>query len=124
MQFIDLDLLPGVDEEAGRTKLEEAEVLQRSVMDSRIRVLGPSHLDTLQTMSDLAASLFHQEKDADAIKLQREVLRLRRTKLADTHEDIHSSMDNLCRMLELSPEPTLQQEAAALKAELQLLRSA
>lgn len=50
-------------------KLAEAEKLQRTILDSKRRVLGPDHPESIKTLAGLAATLFIEGKDTEARKV-------------------------------------------------------
>ena len=73
-------------------------LLQRSA-DTRLRLLGPKYPETLQSMSDLAATLDDEGHYAEAEKLQRETLDMRRRLLGPNHLDTLASMTELGAIL-------------------------
>jgi serine/threonine protein kinase/tetratricopeptide (TPR) repeat protein len=58
--------------------LDQAMPLQASALETRKRLLGPTHLDTLASLNGMARLLQKQGKQAEAEPLAREVLRVRR----------------------------------------------
>ena len=52
----------------------EAEALHRQVLEIRIRILGPEHPQTLQSMMNLASVLMKENKDTEAEKVLRQAL--------------------------------------------------
>ena len=60
-------------------------------METRKRVLGAEHPDTLTTMNNLAFTWKGQGRDADAITLMMDCVRLRRHVLGTEHPHFVSS---------------------------------
>jgi len=56
---------------------------------------GADHLDTLQSMNNLAKTHVALGRHADAVKLHEETLRLRKARLNPDHPDVLESMNNL-----------------------------
>ncbi|CAG8712014.1 16380_t:CDS:2, partial [Acaulospora colombiana] len=54
-----------------RGQLEEAEKVQRKVLELRIEILGPQHPDTILTMGDLATTIYGRGQLEEAEKIQR-----------------------------------------------------
>jgi hypothetical protein len=65
----------------------------------RKRVLGAEHPDTLLSANNLAASLSHQGKHADAERIQREALGVQKRVLGAEHPDTLRSAGNLAESL-------------------------
>jgi len=59
--------LASVNRNQGRWK--DAEELEVQVMETRVKLLGQDHPDTLSSMSSLASTLFHQDQWVEAEKL-------------------------------------------------------
>jgi hypothetical protein len=77
----------------GRWK--EAEELEMQVMETRKKVLGQEHPDTLTSMNNLAFTLKSQGCDVDAIELMVKCVRLRKKILGMDHPDSQSSIETL-----------------------------
>jgi non-specific serine/threonine protein kinase/serine/threonine-protein kinase len=84
----------------------EAEKLERKTLDIRRRVLGPEHPDTLRALNILASTIERKARDlpdgpekeasfAEAEKLEREALAVRRRILGTEHADTLASMLDL-----------------------------
>ena len=70
--------------------------MQREVLGVRKRVvLGAEHPDTLTSESNLATILYNQAQYADAERIQREVLGVRKRVLGVKHPDTLISASNL-----------------------------
>ncbi|KAJ4303527.1 hypothetical protein N0V90_002423 [Kalmusia sp. IMI 367209] len=76
-------------------KLKEAEELKVQRMESRKRVLGLEHVDTLSTMHSLAFIYFSQKRWNDAEKLVVQVMESQKRVLGLEHKDTLSTMHNL-----------------------------
>ena len=61
--------------------------MQRGVLAVRRRVLGADHPDTLTTANNLAISLSHQGKHAEAEEMLREVLAVQKRMPGADHPD-------------------------------------
>jgi tetratricopeptide (TPR) repeat protein len=68
-------------------RFEEAENLQRETLESRRRVLGPDHPETLLSMNSLADICDTQGRHAEAEALYREILDRRRRVLGEDSPD-------------------------------------
>ncbi|KAF2679088.1 hypothetical protein K458DRAFT_422516 [Lentithecium fluviatile CBS 122367] len=75
--------------------LKEAEDLEVRVMETRKRVLGDKHPDTLGAMHNLAFMLKSQSRDQDALILLRTCVRMRTQVLGGQHPDTESSLETL-----------------------------
>jgi hypothetical protein len=64
-----------------------AEDLQVQVMQTRKRVLGDEHPDTLTIMNDLASTYWNQGRWRETEELQVQVIQARKRVLGDTHSD-------------------------------------
>jgi tetratricopeptide (TPR) repeat protein len=76
---------------------DKAELLQVQVMETRQRVLGAEHLDTLTSINDLATTYWNQGRLEEAESLDVEVLETTRRVLGAEHLDTLTSMNNLAR---------------------------
>ncbi|KAI0616951.1 kinesin light chain 3 [Pyrenophora tritici-repentis] len=76
-------------------RYEEAEELQVQVMETRKRVLGDEHPNTLTSMGNLAATYRNQGRWKEAEELQVQVLQTSKRVLTDEHPDTLTSMHNL-----------------------------
>jgi hypothetical protein len=61
------------------------------VMETRKRVLGDEHPDTLTSMNNLAFTMIGQGRKGDAIKLMTKCVRLRQKILGPEHPHARSS---------------------------------
>jgi tetratricopeptide (TPR) repeat protein len=77
----------------GRWK--EAEELEVQVMDTRKRVLGEEHPDTLTSMANLASTYQNQGRWKEAEELDMQVMDTRKRVLGEEHPDTLTSMANL-----------------------------
>lgn len=69
----------------------DAERIYREVLETRRRVLGPKHPETIETMYGLAHALWNQRRDENVLSRFREVVELRRRVLGPNHPDtLHS----------------------------------
>jgi serine/threonine protein kinase len=98
---------------AGLRKYDAAELLSRQTWQARLRVLGPEHPDTLDSMDTYATSLMGQGKRALAEPVYRECWKTRQRTLGDKHLDTVTSLHNLsCVLIEqgnlLEGEPLLR----------------
>ena len=73
----------------------EAEDPLTQVMETRNRVLGPEHPDTLTIMANLASTYRSQGRWKEAEELQAQVLEMRKRVLGPEHPDTLTSMANL-----------------------------
>ncbi|KAK7002462.1 FabD/lysophospholipase-like protein [Favolaschia claudopus] len=76
-------------------RCSDAEGLQVAVLDSRKRLLGEEHPDTLLSMDNLARTYSDQGRWSDAEGLQVAVLESRKQLLGEEHPDTLLSMNNL-----------------------------
>ncbi len=92
--------------------------LLRRAVETRRRVLGPDHPDTLKSMAELAATLHEEGRQADAEKLERETFALRRKVLGPRDKATLASMVNLASTLKseghYSDAEAMQREALLL----------
>lgn len=79
--------------------LEAAEVLNREVKETRVRVLGKEHSDTIDSKNKLAISLFVQNKVPEAMELLHEEVALRERRLDSGHEETVNPRDRLGKFL-------------------------
>jgi len=82
-------------------RYDEAEALQRKVLDTRRRVLGERHPDTVWSKQELARVAEHRggpDHEAEAIALFREVIEARREVLGPDHFDTLRAMQELGNM--------------------------
>ena len=77
----------------GRWK--EAEELYMQVMETRKRVLGEEHPDTLTSMANLASTYRNQGRWKEAEVLESQVMETRKRVLGEEHPDTLTSMNNL-----------------------------
>lgn len=75
-------------------KLDEAMRLNEETLQAREATLGPEHLDTLQSMNNLAECYF-QRSEMRALTLFEKVLAVRTAKLGRDHFDTLVSMHNM-----------------------------
>jgi tetratricopeptide (TPR) repeat protein len=73
----------------------EAEQQAKLALETRRRVLGYEHPDTLMSMHSLANAYSRQGRRAEAESLHRKTLELRRRALGPEHPDTLASMNNL-----------------------------
>jgi DNA polymerase III delta prime subunit len=76
-------------------RYEEAAVLQMQVMQTKKRVLGDEHPDTLNSMHDLAGTYASQGRWKEAEELQVQAMQIRKRVLSDEHPDTLKSMISL-----------------------------
>ena len=84
---------------ADQGRFPDAEALNRETLQQLVRVLGPEHPFTLNTMNNLADVLISEGKYPEAEKLNREALASRERLLGPEHADTIISMANLARLL-------------------------
>jgi hypothetical protein len=77
--------------------LDEAEELGIQVMETRKRILGAEHPDTLQDMKNLASTWKKCGQETRAIRLLEECVLLRKRILGDGHPKSVSSSQKLAR---------------------------
>ena len=77
----------------------EAEEVERQVLQSAERVLGPDHLDTLSSMNNLAHTLYAEGDLAGARRLQEQVVAAMTRLLGNEALDTLKSMNNLAHTL-------------------------
>ena len=76
-------------------RYKEAEELFIEVMETKKRVLGEEHPDTLGSMANLASTYRNQGRWNEAEKLDVQVIETRKRVLGDEHPDTLTSMANL-----------------------------
>jgi tetratricopeptide (TPR) repeat protein len=76
-------------------RYEEAEELEKQVMQTTKRVLGDEHPDTLTSINNLASTYSDQGQWKEAEELQVQVMKTRKRLLGDGHPDTLTSMNNL-----------------------------
>ena len=69
--------------------------MQVQVMETRKRVLGEEHPDTLNSMANLAATYSNQGRWTEAEKIQVQVMEARRRVLGEEYLSTLTSMNNL-----------------------------
>ena len=69
-------------------------------METRKRVLGQEHLDTFNSMGNLAATYMNQERRKEAKELQIEAVNQLRTTLGDGHPSTVATIANLASFRE------------------------
>jgi valyl-tRNA synthetase len=88
------------DQEQKQDNLSEKREMQEQVLESRCRVLGEDHPDTLAIMNNLALMLYAQGELSKAQKMQEKVLESSHRVLGEDHPDTLRSMNNLAGTLE------------------------
>jgi len=95
-----------------------AQILLTQAVDTRRRVLGADHPDTLKSMAELAATLHAEGREAESEKLQRETLAIRQKVLGPRDRATLASMVNLASTLSyqgrLAEAEKMEREAYAL----------
>jgi hypothetical protein len=86
--------------DADRGLYAPAQTLLQRVTETRERLLGPEHPDTLMTMNKLAEMLWAQGELASAKALQERVVETSRRVLGDEDADTLANMSNLAEILE------------------------
>ncbi|KAF2834451.1 kinesin light chain 3 [Patellaria atrata CBS 101060] len=76
-------------------RYNESEELFVQVMETRKRVLGDEHPDTLTSMANLASTFWNQGRWKEAEELEVQVMETRKRVLRDEHPDTLTSMANL-----------------------------
>lgn len=103
-------------------RLEEAEKMQRDMLDLQLEMYGPRHPDTIVAMSNLAATLGDLGQLEEAEKLQRDVLSLQREISGPVHPDTIIAMSNLGATLadrgQLDEAEKMQRDVLALRLEI------
>jgi tetratricopeptide (TPR) repeat protein len=84
---------------ASQSKYEEAEQIFREVLEAREGALGKEHLNTLATMSNVAAELSDQGKYEEAEQTNQGVLAMRERVLGKGHPNTTGSISNLAGVL-------------------------
>jgi tetratricopeptide (TPR) repeat protein len=91
-------------------RYNEAEMSFVQVMETRKRVLGAEHLDTLTSMANLASTYRNQGRWKEAEELEVQVMETRKRVLGAEHPSTLTSMNNLAFMWK-----ELGQDAEAIK---------
>ncbi|KAK2589912.1 hypothetical protein QQS21_012403, partial [Conoideocrella luteorostrata] len=68
------------------------------LLNTRERVLGDDHIDTLQSMTDLESTYYLLGQWTEAEELQLQVLETRKNILGAQHPETLKSMDSLAQM--------------------------
>ena len=76
-------------------KYDDAETAFTQVMETRKRVLGQEHPDTLTSMANLASTYRNQGRWKEAEQLEVQVMETRKRVLGQEHPDTLTSIDNL-----------------------------
>ena len=76
-------------------KLDEAESILQEAVSVRKRVLGPSHLDTLESEGDLACVWSYQGQADESAALRHKVLEVMRAILGNQHRETLIAIGNL-----------------------------
>ena len=77
-----------------------AQFLLTRAVDTRRRVLGTAHVQTLQSMAELAWVLHAEGREVESEKLQRDTLKMRSRILGPRHKSTLASMINLASTLD------------------------
>ncbi|KAK7016816.1 hypothetical protein R3P38DRAFT_3561726 [Favolaschia claudopus] len=80
---------------ARQGRWSDLELLHSTVLDTRKRLLGEEHPDTLRSMNNLASTYSNQGRWSDAEELEVKVLEARKGLLGEEHPDTLLSMNNL-----------------------------
>ncbi|PVF97304.1 hypothetical protein CPB86DRAFT_707261 [Serendipita vermifera] len=101
-------------------QLEEAEKIQREVLEVQKEIPGPHHPDTVCTMHNLASTLRGRGQLEEAEKMEREVLEVRKEVLGPRHPI--TTMHNLASTLrgrgQLEEAENMQREALEVRKEV------
>jgi serine/threonine protein kinase/Tfp pilus assembly protein PilF len=81
-------------------RLDRATAPQKNALESRRRLLGDEHPDTLSSINSMAELLDYQGKMGEAEPYYREALESRRRVLGDEHPDTLVSIDNMGYLLQ------------------------
>ncbi|KAL8759342.1 MAG: hypothetical protein Q9184_003647 [Pyrenodesmia sp. 2 TL-2023] len=119
---IDDARMPFVWRTVGRTYLDEgrwkkAEELEVQVIETRKRVLGEQHPDTLTSMANLASTYSNQGRWKEAEKLQVQVMDTRKRVLGEEHPSTLTTMNNLAGVLDSQGKRTLAKSEKVLGIE-------
>jgi tetratricopeptide (TPR) repeat protein len=76
-------------------RYNEAEILFDEMIDTRKRVLGPKHPDTLTSMANLASTYQNQGRWKEAEELFVQIIEMRKRVLGPEHPDTLTSINNL-----------------------------
>src|SRR3989338_7962628 len=80
-------------------KFPHAEDLHRSCHDTRSRMHGPRHYDTLFSLNNLAIVIERQRRIDEAIELHKSCFEMRYQTLGATHTSTISSLQSLFKLL-------------------------
>ncbi|PVF91575.1 hypothetical protein CPB86DRAFT_878439 [Serendipita vermifera] len=80
-------------------QLEEAEKMERDVLEVQKEILGPRHPSTVTTMHNLASTLRQRGQLEEAEKMERDVLEVRKEILGPRHPKTVNTMHNLASTL-------------------------
>ncbi|RYP86564.1 hypothetical protein DL769_000736 [Monosporascus sp. CRB-8-3] len=81
-------------------RLEEAETLEREILEANTKALGKEHPRTLANMGDLASTYSARGRFKEAEKLELETVELKKKVLGEVHTETLASMTNLAATLE------------------------
>jgi tetratricopeptide (TPR) repeat protein len=99
-------------------KYRDAESLFREALQIRQRLLGEAHLQTLETLNDLALTLQRLDEIRQAVPMLRQVFDGHRRALGNNHPDVAQSANNLAmahyRLKEYAEAEPLFREALAI----------
>ncbi|MCJ1369865.1 hypothetical protein MMC20_001077 [Loxospora ochrophaea] len=98
----------------GQLRLKEAVELGMQVLDTRKRVLGAEHPDTLNSMNDLALTYLDQERLKEAEELSRLASIYRRQGRLKEAEELETQLSDIRARVETEPPP--KPDSASLKA--------
>ena len=77
-------------------KYDEAEAMEKRVLEARARTLGEEHVDTLRAIEGLSKTLWDQEKRLDEVMaMEEKVLEVRMRILGEGHPDTLRAMTDL-----------------------------
>ena len=76
-------------------KISDSERISLQAAKINSKILGDSHLDTLETMNNLAITYQAQGRAEDAARIHEEVLKKRKQVLGDDHPNTLNTMNNL-----------------------------
>ena len=76
-------------------RLNEAEIVFTEVMETRKKVLGAEHPDTLASMANLASTFRNQGRWKEAEELEAQVIETRKRVLGREHPDTLTSINYL-----------------------------
>ena len=85
---------------------------KHSEMSDRIQLLGPEHIDTLRSMTELARLFSDHYKYGEASHWERQVLETKKRLLGAEHPETLESMMNLARYAEKSVDAEMMYQQA------------